>query len=173
MKHLPLFFLFCISYSAFGDHWPHTAAEIIAFYDRYAVVTRVSDLPKIQKEKPKPFNPEATSNLKNHIRSAQTGELSAPIDPFAEAKTFIFDHADYPEYQIYKESPCYDELGWSPLTAKEVWDKKYAKCESEKRGLMFRNVMFLIFIVGGIGALVYYAYIKPKKEAEENTPTSS
>lgn len=84
-------------------------------------------------------------------------------DPWKFGKRQWYNQDDYPEYYEYKESPCFDELGWSPFIDKNVWDEKYKHCESKKNKNVLRATFFILFILGGVFVGIYFGIYKRKR----------
>ena len=55
-------------------------------------------------------------------------------------KSVQFNVNNYPEVYEYRNSPCYNEIGWSPFHDREYWDKRYEECEKIKIKLSVSKV---------------------------------
>lgn len=124
---------------------------------------------RIQIEGIESYNSENNSNSYESDKDVynsvdqENSVISVKEDPWKKGKRQMFNIDNYPEFYEYKESSCYNELGWSPFVSKEVWDEKYARCEKKKMKNTLRAILFILFIIGGVGSGIYFGFYRKKK----------
>lgn len=95
-------------------------------------------------------------------------EVNKENNKYGQITTFNTETTDF---QRFKNSPCFDEIGFSPTWDLESLYKSYNHCESEKNKKKLMNILFILSFVVVI-AIVLYLSLKKSKNNKNSTTYS-
>lgn len=78
------------------------------------------------------------------------------------AQVYSFDTKST-NFERYKSSPCYDEIGFSPIWDMDVLEQRYCACEKELNLDILMKVLFCLAFVSIIVAVIYFS-LRKKRE---------
>jgi hypothetical protein len=114
--------------------------------------------PVYQNKNSKPFDPEAQldSNRKVFSESVKNSE-----DKNEWAKIYTYNPVKI-NFSRFKNSPCYDDIGFHPMNLKSEEDVKslekfYEKCESEKNTQFLVKFLFAAIFILILVVVIYYS----------------
>lgn len=84
------------------------------------------------------------------------------VDNNAYSKIESFDAADL-NFDRFKNSSCYDKIGFNPSWDMDGLENEYQNCESEHRFQILKNVIYVIIFLAIIGAIIYFSVPKKNK----------
>ena len=82
-------------------------------------------------------------------------------------KTFSYD-AKALNYDRFKNSPCFEKLGFSPFRTPEEQERMYQTCESEYYKNLIIKIVSSVLIFGFIAYMIYIS-LKRKKQLSSTT----
>lgn len=82
-------------------------------------------------------------------------------------KTFSYD-AKALNYDRFKNSPCFEKLGFSPFRSPEEQEQMYQTCESEYYKNLMIKIVSSVLIFGFIAYMIYIS-LKRKKQLSSTT----
>lgn len=82
-------------------------------------------------------------------------------------KTFSYD-AKALNYDRFKNSPCFEKLGFSPFRTPEEQEQMYQTCESEHYKNLVIKIISSVLIFGFIAYMIYISF-KKKKQLSSTT----
>jgi hypothetical protein len=116
-------------------------------------------------------NIDSWSDDNEHVSVIQVNQNSTDLEQLEQissssqndyAKIQSFD-SEALNFSRFKNSKCYDKIGFSPNWDMNELERKYCKCEDEYRWKIFLNVIFILFFILTIGVVVYYSFSKEKR----------
>ena len=103
-------------------------------------------------------NTLATWKVENN-KNPQTN--SYPVNN-QNAQVYGFD-AKSTNFERFKSSPCYDEIGFSPIWDTDVLEQRYSECEKKNNINTTKKVLFGLAFILIIVAVIYFS-LRKKRE---------
>lgn len=89
---------------------------------------------------------------------------SNAYDPNAYGKIQSFD-ANATNYERFKNSPCFDELGFNPMGDLASLEQAYIECENVKNTNRNLSVLYILGFIVLLSAIIFFSLPKEKRLA--------
>jgi hypothetical protein len=114
------------------------------------------------------------ANMSDEDRTNAIEELSdetmnkinsqSDIGTYAEPYSYNPDELNFDRF---KNSPCFDEIGFSPTWDTESLESKYSECENDKLKDKSSKILFVALFVIVVAVIAYFSIVQLKKKTKK------
>ncbi len=97
---------------------------------------------------------EVHEKIKNNVDNNEYSKIES-----SDAEGLIFDR--------FKNSSCYDKIGFNPSWDMDGLENEYQNCESEHSFQILKIVIYVIVFLAIIGVIIYFSVPKKKNDKVE------
>ena len=97
---------------------------------------------------------------------ADLADLNGNVDNNEYSKIESFD-AEGLNFDRFKNSSCYDKIGFNPSWDMDGLENEYQNCESEHSFQILKIVIYVIVFLAIIGVIIYFSVPKKKNDKVE------
>jgi hypothetical protein len=97
-------------------------------------------------------------------REIQSNQDASKGNTFAQTYSYNPDELNFDRF---KNSPCFDEIGFSPNWDTESLESRYSECENDKLKDKSSKILFVALFVIVVVLIAYFSIVQAKKSTKK------